>query len=102
MRVRDLFNESFKLQLERDDDLYVLHILDTKTYKRTEVRGKSGYESGNYDSDDKLHQLLDIIGKSANISQLINGEVVTINPKHPDAIRAQAAADKAFNEGNKK
>ena len=98
MRVRDLLNEAFKLQLERDGDLYVLHILDTKTYKRTEVRGKSGYESGNYDASDELHKLLDIIGKSANVSELINGEVVTINPKHPDANRAQAATDHAFNE----
>ena len=35
--------------------------------KRTEVRGKSGYESGGYDPTDKLHKLLDKIGKAANI-----------------------------------
>ena len=33
-------NESYKLQLERDDDLLVLHILNTETKQRTEVRGK--------------------------------------------------------------
>lgn len=90
--------EGYKIQLERDPNMYVLHITDTKSGKRTEVRGKSGYESGSYDADDKLHQLLDKIGKSANISELINGEVVTINPKHPDSTKANAAADTAFNE----
>ena len=90
--------EGYKLHLERDPNMYVLHITDTKSGKRTEVRGKSGYESGSYDADDKLHQLLDKIGKSANIAELINGEVVTINPKHPDAEKAKAATDVAFNE----
>ena len=91
-------SEGYKLQLERDPNMYVLHILDIETGKRTEVRGKSDYETTGYDADDKLHQLLDKIGKSANISELINGEVVTINPKHPDATKANAATDVAFNE----
>ena len=97
-----LFNlglaESYKLQLERDKEVLVLHIKDTKTGKRTEVRGKPGYESGNYDPNDSLHILLDKVGKSANISELMNGEVVTINPKHPDADQAKAATDKAYSE----
>jgi len=38
------------------------------------------------------------VGKTANISELMNGEVVTINPKHPDAKRALAATDRAYNE----
>jgi len=83
-------NESYKLQLERDDDLLVLHIKDTKTGKRTEVRGKPNYEGDGYDSDDKLHQLLDKIGKAANISELMNGEVVSINPSHPQGPQARA------------
>lgn len=91
-------NEGYKLQLERDNDMYVLHILDTDTGKRTEVRGKSGYESGNYDADDKLHQLLDKIGKSVDISQLMNGEPVGINPRHPDGEKGKSATDQAFNE----
>lgn len=94
---KDIY-EGYKIQLERDPNMYVLHIKDSKTGKRTEVRGKSGYESGGYDANDKLHQLLDKIGKSANISELINGETVTINPKHPDAANAQGAAHQAFNE----
>jgi hypothetical protein len=89
--------EGYKLQLERDRELLVLHIKDTATGSRTEVRGKPGYET-NYDPNDKLHQLLDKVGKSANISELINGEVVTINPKHPDAEKAKTATDKAYNE----
>src|SRR6056300_585009 len=97
-----LFNlglaEGYKLQLERDKEMLVLHIKDTATGKRTEVRGKTGYESGNYDPNDKLHQLLDKIGKAANISDLINGEVVGINPKHPDGVNAKKAADVAYNE----
>ena len=96
-----LFNlglaEGYKLQLERDKELLVLHIKDTATGKRTEVRGKLGYET-NYDPNDSLHKLLDKVGKSANISELMNGEVVTINPKHPDADRAKAATDKAYSE----
>jgi GNAT superfamily N-acetyltransferase len=91
-------NEGYKLQLERDTDMMVLNITDTTTGKRTEVRGKAGYESGNYDANDKLHQLLDRIGKASNISELMNGEVVGINPKHPDGKNAKAHADIAFNE----
>ena len=90
--------EGYKLQLERDRKMLVLHITNTNTGRRTEVRGKLGYESGNYDPNDNLHQLLDTIGKSANISELINGEVVTINPKHPDATKAKVATDKAYSE----
>jgi hypothetical protein len=97
-----LFNlgltEGYKLQLERDRKMLVLNITNTKTGHRTEVRGKPGYESGNYDPNDDLHQLLDTIGKSANVAELINGEVVTINPKHPDAKKAKAATDKAYSE----
>lgn len=91
-------NESYKLQLERDDNLYVLHILNTDSGKRTEVRGKANYETNGYDANDKLHQLLDTIGKTANISELMNGEVVTINPKHPQGEIAKKATDVAFNE----
>ena len=97
-----LFNlglaEGYKLQLERDRKMLVLNITNTKTGHRTEVRGKPGYESGNYDPNDDLHQLLDTIGKSANVAELINGEVVTINPKHPDSAKAKTATDKAYNE----
>jgi len=97
-----LFNlglsEGYKLQLERDKELLVLNITDTKTGKRTEVRGKPGYETGGYDPTDSLHILLDKVGKSVDISQLMNGEPVGINPKHPKGASAKAATDKAYNE----
>ena len=91
-------NEGYKLKLERDADMMVLNITDTTTGKRTEVRGKAGYETNGYDANDKLHKLLDKISKSANISELMNGEVVGINPKHPDGASAKSATDTAFNE----
>jgi hypothetical protein len=97
-RLFSALTEGYKLQLERDEDVLVLHIKDNTTGKRTEVRGKPGYETNGYDPNDTLHKLLDIVGKSANISELMNGEVVTINPKHPDAERALAATDRAYNE----
>ena len=91
-------NEGYKLQLERDTDMMVLNITDTTTGKRTEVRGKAGYETNGYDANDKLHKLLDKISKSANISELMNGEVVGINPKHPAGPSAKTATTTAFNE----
>ena len=97
-RERYSVDEGYKLQLERDAEMLVLHIVDTNTSKRTEVRGKPGYET-NYDPNDNLHILLDKIGKASNISDLMNGETVTINPKHPDAERAKSATDRAYNEG---
>ena len=87
-----LFNlgltEGIKLRLERDTAMDVLHIQDTKEKHRVEVRGKKGYETGKYDPNDKLHQVLDRVGKAANISDLMNGEVVGINPDHPQGVRA--------------
>ena len=97
-KKKESIEEGYKLKLERDANVDVLHIVNTDTGGRTEVRGKKGYESGNYDPNDKLHQLLDRVGKSANIAELINGEVVSINPKHPDGAKAKAATDKAYNE----
>jgi len=92
--------EGIMLRLERDDyaDMLVLHVKDTKTNRRTEVRGKLGYESGGYDEEDKLHQLLDKIGKAANISDLMNGEIVHINPNHPKGPESIKTATKLANE----
>jgi hypothetical protein len=91
-----LFNlglaEGYKLKLERDEEIDVLHIIDTKTKKRIEVRGKKGYETNSYDPQDKLHQVLDKVGRSANVSELMNGNVVSINPKHPQGADAEKTA----------
>ena len=86
-----LFNlgltEGVKLRFQRGEDFDTLHI-KPKNKNRVELRGKTGYESGNYDAQDKLHQVLDQLGKAANFAELMNGEVVSINPKHPDGERA--------------
>ena len=100
-----LFNlgltEGIKLRLERDKHIDVLHIQDTKEKHRVEVRGKKDYESGGYDPMDKLHQILDRVGKAANISDLMNGEVVHINPNHPQGTRAiRTARDILQTESN--
>lgn len=93
-------SNNYLLQLERDNraGMLILHILNKRTGKRTEVRGKMGYETTGYDPQDKLHQLLDKVGKSASVSDLMNGDVVSINPRHPDGASAKVAADKAYNE----
>ena len=85
-------NEGYKLKLERDEEIDVLHIIDTKTKKRIEVRGKKGYETNGYDPQDKLHQVLDKVGRSANVAELMNGNVVSINPKHPQGADAEKTA----------
>jgi len=91
-----LFNlglaESVKLQFQRGEDFDTLHI-KPKNKNRVELRGKTGYESGNYDAQDKLHQVLDRLGKAANFAELMNGKVVSINPKHPDSERAKNTVD---------
>ena len=62
------------------------------------MRGKPGYETDGYDPTDKLHQLLDKVGRSASVSDMMNGDVVTINPKHPQGASAKTATDKAYSE----
>ena len=94
----DDINEAYKLRLENDEDLLVLHIRNTRTGERAEVRGKPNYEI-DYDADDELHQLLDVIGKASNISELMNGKIVNINPKHPDGPKSYAALDDLMKEG---
>ena len=95
---------NYHLRLERDNsnDMMVLHIKELRSGNRTEVRGKSNYETTGYDPKDPLHILLDKIGKAANISELMNGEVVSINPKHPEGAKAKQDTEKAFNEDSVK
>ena len=100
-----LFNlgltEGIRLKLERDKHIDVLHIMDTKEKHRVEVRGKKGYETDGYDPMDKLHQVLDRVGKAANISDLINGDIVDINPNHPQGSRAIRTARDVLQTENK-
>lgn len=96
-RKKESIAEGYQLQLERGKGMDVLHIVDTNTGKRTEVRGKPNYETA-YDPNDPLHQLLDKIGKASSISDLMNGDLVGVNPRHVDGKKAMAATDKAYNE----
>ena len=90
-------DEGYVLRLENDKDLLVLHIRNTNTGERAEVRGNPNYEI-DYDENDELHQLLDVIGKASNISELMNGKIVSVNPKHPDGPKSYAALANAMNE----
>ena len=101
MKINDVtLQEGYMLRLERDRsaDMLVLHVKDTKTGRRSEVRGKLGYETDGYDDNDPLHQLLDKVGRSASVSDMMNGDVVHINPKHPQGPDAEKAANKVTSE----
>lgn len=80
-------SEGYSVQYIRDRDIDVLKLKDTNDKKWVEVRGKKNYEV-TYDKTDPMHRVIDSLGKAANISDLMNGEVVHINPKHPHAKKA--------------
>ena len=79
--------EGYSVQYIRDKDVDVLKLKDTKNPKWVEVRGKKNYEV-TYDKNDPMHKAIDSLGKAANISDLMNSEVVVINPKHPHGKKA--------------
>ena len=80
-------SEGVKLQLVRGKGQDILKMQDTKEKSWVELRGKPNFES-NYDPKDPLHKAINALGKSANISDFVNGEIVSINPNHPDAKKA--------------
>lgn len=80
-------NEGVKLKYIRDKNMGVLKMWEKGDKKWVELRGKSNFET-TYDSKDPLHKAINALGKSANISDFVNGEVVSINPKHPDGKKA--------------
>src|SRR6056300_777475 len=98
-----LFNlgltEGVMLKFQRGEDFDTLHI-KPKGKNRVELRGKPGYERGNYDAQDKLHQVLDNLGKAANFAELMNGETVSINPNHPVGDRASKTAQDILSTEN--
>jgi 5'(3')-deoxyribonucleotidase len=91
--------EGVMLKFQRGEDFDTLHI-KPKGKNRVELRGKPGYERGNYDAQDKLHQVLDKLGKAANFAELMNGETVSINPNHPDGERATKTAQDILSTEN--
>ena len=79
--------EGVKLKLIRGKDMDVLKMWNKGDKKWVELRGKSGFET-KYDSKDPLHKAITALGKSANISDFMNGDEVSINPNHPDGKKA--------------
>jgi hypothetical protein len=89
-RLSQYISEGLKLQLIRDKGQDVLKIQDTKKKSWVEVRGKPGFET-KFDPKDPLHKAIAALRKSVNVSELVNGEPVGINPNHPDGKKALKA-----------
>lgn len=87
-RTKKLY-EAYSVQYIRDKNVDLLKLKDTKDPRWVEVRGKKNYEV-TYDKNDPMHKAIDSLGKAANISDLMNGEIVHINPKHPHGKNAIA------------
>ena len=87
IRFKSYITEGYSVQYIRDKNMDVLKLKDTSKSGWVEVRGKKNYEV-TYDKNDIMHKTIDALGKAANISDLMNGEVVNINPKHPDGREA--------------
>lgn len=82
-------SEGIKLKLIRGKGLDTLKMWNKGDSKWVELRGKPGFET-RYDPRDPLHKAITALGKSANISDFMNGNEVSINPNHPDGKRALA------------
>ena len=89
--------EGVKLKLIRGKDMDVLKMWNKGDKKWVELRGKSGFET-KYDPKDPLHKAITALGKSASISDFVNGTEVSINPKHPDGKRALDTIKKLMDE----
>lgn len=87
MKSFSQFSEGIKLKLIRGKTQDVLKMWDTKEKSWVELRGKPDFER-KFDSKDPLHKAISALGKAANISDFVNGDEVSINPKHPDAKKA--------------
>lgn len=82
-------SEGVKLKYIRDKNMGVLKMWNKGDKKWVELRGKPDFER-KYDPKDPLHKAITALGKSANISDFVNGEEVSINPNHPDGKKALA------------
>ena len=86
-------SEGLKLKLIRGKAEDVLKIKDSNQKSWVEVRGKPNFET-KYDAKDPLHKAIVALKKSVNVSELMNGEPVGINPNHPHGKSALAAIKK--------
>lgn len=90
---KQYISEGLKLKLIRSKGQDILKMQDTKEKSWVEVRGKPEFET-KYDPKDPLHKAITALRKSVNVSELMNGEPVGINPNHPDGKKALAAIKK--------
>jgi hypothetical protein len=90
---KQYISEGLKIKLIRGKTQDVLKIKDSNEKSWVEVRGKPNFET-KYDAKDPLHKAIAALRKSVNVSELVNGEPVGINPKHPDGKKALAAIKK--------
>tara|TARA_Y100000385_G_scaffold208535_1_gene216245 strand:- start:341 stop:634 length:294 start_codon:yes stop_codon:yes gene_type:complete len=87
LNFRGFISEGVKLKLIRNKNMDVMKMWNKGDKKWVELRGKPGFET-KYDSKDPLHKAITALGKSANISDFMNGNEVSINPNHPDGKKA--------------
>ena len=90
-------SEGIKLKLIRGKNQDVLKMWNKGDKKWVELRGKPGFER-KYDPKDPLHKAINALGKSANISDFVNGDEVSVNPNHPDGKKALATIKKLMKE----
>jgi hypothetical protein len=93
LNFRGFISEGVKLKLIRNKNMDVMKMWNKGDKKWVELRGKPGFET-KYDPKDPLHKAITALGKSASISDFMNGDEVSINPKHPDGKRALATIKK--------
>lgn len=93
LNFRGFISEGVKLKLIRNKNMDVMKMWNKGDKKWVELRGKPGFET-KYDPKDPLHKAIATLGKSANISDFMNGDEVSINPNHPDGKRALATIKK--------
>ena len=89
-KFKSYISEGVMLKLVRGKDQDVLKMWNKGDNKWVELRGKPGFER-KYDAKDPLHKAITALGKSANISDFVNGDEVSINPNHPDGKKALKA-----------
>jgi hypothetical protein len=87
IRFIQYISEGVKLQLIRGRGQDILKMWNTGDSKWVEIRGKPNFEI-KFDKNDPLHKAISSLSKSANISDFVNGEIVNINPNHPDGKKA--------------
>lgn len=93
IRFSQYISEGLKLQLIRGKGQDTLKLQNKGEKSWVEVRGKPNFET-KYDPKDPLHKAIAALRKSVNVSELVNGEPVGINPNHPDGKKALATIKK--------